>query len=400
MLSSTKRHKSVAWGGFLLTILVSIGAAALIVRPGEGRSLDPGEVLSDVSLVLDAVVIALAGAVIGARLPNNPIGWLLLVAGLVLATQSLFNILTLLAYWTGTETLPGGFIAAWINQWIWVIPVLSLILLLHLFPTGSFLTRRWRWVAVATIAFFVVDAQAFAFSAQLNVMTQHGSVFVANRLGVFNFPAWVYPMLFVPFALALLGALGSMLMRFVRAQTVERQQIKWLLYAAALFVVADVLSPFVTAPIYQAFVSLLALGMPLAISIAVLRYHLFDIDVIIRKTLVYTLLTVLLGLVYFGSVVLLQELLGRLAGVGKSPLAIVVSTLVIAALFTPLRRRVQNVIDRRFYRKKYDAQRVLAEFALTARDETDLDALTAELARVVQETMQPERVSVWLKEIH
>ncbi len=142
-----------------------------------------------------------------------------------------------------------------------------------------------------------------------------------------------------------------------------------------------------------------ALGylLPIAVGVAILRDRLFDIDVIIRKTLVYSALTALLALVYFGSIIFLQRLFGSLTGVEQSPLAVVVSTLAIAALFTPLRRRIQGIIDRRFFRKKYDAQRVLAQFAITARDETDLDALTGELARIVQETLQPEGVSVWLR---
>jgi hypothetical protein len=138
------------------------------------------------------------------------------------------------------------------------------------------------------------------------------------------------------------------------------------------------------------------LGMPVAVGLAVFKYRLYDIDIVIRRTVLYAVLTAILALVYFGSVTLLTGLFSSFAG-QQPALAIVVSTLVIAALFAPLRRRVQDTIDRRFFRRKYDAQQVLEHFALIARDETDLDALTSELVRVVQETMQPETMSVWLK---
>jgi hypothetical protein len=180
---------------------------------------------------------------------------------------------------------------------------------------------------------------------------------------------------------------------------VARQQIRWIVFAlllsGGLTLVLDILPVFLGLPTINInLVGLIALIFPLGIAAAILRHHLFDIDVIIRRTLVYSVLTTLLALIYFASVVLLQYLLTDLIGAG-STVAIVISTLLIAALFTPLRRRVQDMIDRRFYRRRYDAQQVLASFAATIRNETDPDQLTAELVRVVQETVQPAHVSVW-----
>jgi hypothetical protein len=199
-------------------------------------------------------------------------------------------------------------------------------------------------------------------------------------------------------------ALVTLLLRYRSGDERLRLQIRWLGWLLGVGILLGVI-PFerlfgpqvaywVLLITYIFWQSFLALG----IGIAVLRHNLWGIDIVIRKTLVYAVLTALLALFYFGSVVLLQRLFSALTGVEQSPLAVVISTLAIAALFTPLRRRVQEGIDRRFYRKKYDAQRVLAAFAVTARDETDLDALTGELARVVQETMQPESVNLWLRQ--
>jgi hypothetical protein len=168
---------------------------------------------------------------------------------------------------------------------------------------------------------------------------------------------------------------------------------------AAAYIPVFVLTDFAFGPDTALWSNLWMIVMPLipvSIGIAILRYRLFDIDLIIRRTLLYTATTALLALVFFGSVVLLQGVFVAVTG-QQSQLAIVLSTLAIAALFNPLRNRIQAAIDRRFYRQKYDAQQVLAEFAITARDETDMNALTAELARVVQETMAPESVRVWLR---
>ena len=189
---------------------------------------------------------------------------------------------------------------------------------------------------------------------------------------------------------------------FTMRDAVSRAQLRWglggMIVGLGIVLLSNVNFLGALSDSATTFISALGiLVMGISLAIAILRYRLYDIDVIIRKTLIYAVLTVLLALVYFGSVVLLQQAFGRLTGVERSPLAIVVSTLIIAAMFTPLRRRIQDWIDRRFFRKKYNAEQVLAAFALTARDETDLDALTAELVRVVQETMQPESVSVWLR---
>jgi len=191
--------------------------------------------------------------------------------------------------------------------------------------------------------------------------------------------------------------------RYRRAGRVERQQMKWLLVATAVFAAAYIpvflFTDFAFGPDTAIWSNLWMIVMPLipvSIGIAILRYRLYDIDLIIRKTVQYGVLSALLALAYFGSVVLLQTVVGQ-ATDAQSPLVIVVSTLLIAALFAPLRKRVQTAVDRRFYRQKYDAQQVLAQFAITARDETDMDKLTVELVRVVQETMQPQSLSVWIK---
>jgi hypothetical protein len=209
-----------------------------------------------------------------------------------------------------------------------------------------------------------------------------------------------FAIFFILFPVVIFGAIIRNL-RKVR-EPVERAQVRWMAlgFGVSLGVDALILFGFFTYDFaglerLRALTAVAGLALPLALAVGILRYRLFDIDVIIRKTTSYAILTALLALVYFGSVVALQGVLSPITG--DSTAAVVLSTLLIAALFLPLRRRVQAVIDRRFFRKKYDAEQVLARFAATARDETDLDALTAELLRVIQETMEPESVSLWLR---
>jgi hypothetical protein len=198
------------------------------------------------------------------------------------------------------------------------------------------------------------------------------------------------------------GGVISLFVRFQRAKNVERQQIKWLLFAGGLFAIYYGVTFFLTDPETDSgwgnfFFVFSILTMPIAIAIAILRYQLYDIDLIIRRTAVYAVLTASLGIIYFGTVVLMQTIIGRAAD-EQSPLVIVFSTLLIAALFSPLRRRIQSFIDRRFYRRKYDAAQILAQFSQTAQNEVDMERLSAVLIKVVEETMQPEQTSLWLKQ--
>jgi hypothetical protein len=265
----------------------------------------------------------------------------------------------------------------------------TFFIILYLFPTGKFVPEFTRLLFV--VPYILFGAVRF-FPDNANVQS----------IGI---------VIFITYAA---GGLASQIYRYWKVSTpTERQQTKWVVFALGVFVSVIVAQntflPLLIGPVgtptrfWYEFLgngvlsALLSALIPLAIGISILRYRLFDIDLLIRRTLQYSVISGLLALVYFGSVVVLQRIFTALTGQGQNQLVAVVSTLALAALFAPLRRRVQDVIDRRFYRRKYDAAKTLAAFAATVRDETDLDKLTASLIAVVQETMQPEHVSLWLR---
>jgi hypothetical protein len=342
---------------------------------------------------------SIVGAVVASRRPRHPIGWLMCASGLIWGVVHFsgeYAIYTLLAV---PGSLPAGKAVAWFFTWLWA-PAMGLVVFLGLlFPTGQLPSRRWRpfaWLSVL-ITMLAIVLSVFAPGPILGLGP------IRNPLGVEGFPHLYEPLQSLMLVLVFVGS-ASMLGRLRQARGVERQQIKWPAYTVMMAATGGVLTYTISEAIgarwlelagFVVFIAALV-GFPTSIGIAIVRYRLYDIDRIINHTLVYGSLTAILATVYFGTIVVLQRLFVVLTG-QESTLAVVASTLVIAALFNPLRRRVQAFVDRRFYRRKYDARKTLEAFSAKLRDETNLDALSDDLMGVVRETMQPTHVSLWLR---
>jgi hypothetical protein len=381
------------------------------------------------SLAVLTGVLSLAyptvGALIASRLPTNLIGWIFCGAGLLYAARRFTGAYADYAL-NENPALPGGEYTAWFSTWTGPSGLtLAGVLLLLLFPDGRLPSRRWRIVGWAA----VLGAASLALGQAFEPGQLFTHPYVENPFGVVGVIGGGFTTYHLLAASSLLGTtllaastlagLLSLILRLRRAAADERQQLKWFLFAAVpavlcfSLVLLDDLLYIVTTEFlsntmeivpskvwgYSLYVAVLALlVIPVCTYIAILKYRLYDIDVVINRTLVYGSLTVMLALVYFGGVATTQMIFRALTGQEQQPqLAIVVSTLVIAALFNPLRRRIQGFIDRRFYRSKYDAAKTLEAFSAKLRDETDLDALRDDLVGVVRETMQPAHVSLWLR---
>jgi hypothetical protein len=392
------------WAAGLAWALWALAMLGLAVVPWMDRllrqagradlvALVPGSIVGPLLAMLSAATV---GALVASRRPRHPVGWLLLGFALSLTASGVIN-----SYVTyGLVARPGALPAAagvaryYPATGAAALALLSLVLLLT--PTGSLPSPRWRWWAVITAATPValvlvvpvapgrLDPQPLLTDSPFSDRALGGVVLVATRVAL------------VVTALAVVVAAGSLVLRFRRAQGVERQQLRWVALAATLMLLAGpiVLAPVVLeSPILVDWTSAVwVMVLPVAVGAAVRRYRLYDLDRIISRTLAYGLLTLLLGGGYALLVLGLGQLLGR-----ESPLVVAAATLAVAAVFQPARRRVQAVVDRRFNRRRYDATRIIEAFGARLRNEVDLDTLTAELLAVVDQTMQPTQVSLWLR---
>jgi hypothetical protein len=394
----TWHRKAVAWLAWSLCVAcVGLALCTPLLSFLNGRTLVAFFRERDATVSVLVISFSVVGALIVSHRPQNLIGWIFCAAALFQAFSAVGVEYGTYALVTRPGTLPFAEGVSWLADWIWA-PGLGLILVFLplLFPNGQPPSRRWwpvAWLGGLSIGMITASVSLLVW-LQGDIGTADGP------------PGWLLALLQVCFPLMLLAgllAVISLVLRFLGARGDERQQIKWFASAATLTFTWILLFEQLLGPQEGAFEAIVALSglvvvpsIPIATGIAILHYRLYDIDRIVNRALVYAALTVTLVLVYLGGVISLQYAFRTMTG-GESQVAVVASTLAIAALFNPLRWRIQALVDRRFYRRKYDAQKTLAAFSSRLREETDLDALGGELVTVVRETVQPASVALWLR---
>ena len=402
-----KRSFSSALAWSLLGLATGLFLLYAYLAATSGRYEGPLDYNNPIAIGAYGALVLLyptLGALIASRQPRNSIGWMFCASGIAVGLALCTQLYAERDAFGHDGALPGGEIACWASSWLFPVGLfVTPIFLLFLFPTGRPAGRFWKWVVRAGIGIVTLGF--------LGEAGQPGSVCV-KEFGLGNPLAFtgvagevaaalatVFQVSAIPFFLL---ALASLVARLRRSQGREHQQLKWFAFIGILMAVLFAWSFFFAAMEVQLvsdifFVAggLGLLSLPIASAVAILRHRLYDIDVVINRTLVYALLTAILVSAYLGLVFAFQALLAPFTA--ESDLAIAASTLAVAALFRPVRVRVQSFIDHRFYRRKYDAQRTLDEFASHLRDEVDLGALSHRLQTVVSQTMQPTHVSVWVR---
>src|SRR6266536_3261694 len=389
----------LAWIAWVLFLVITLFSELLTLKNASF------ELLGDIFYDLVLLIFITIGAFIASHRPENPIGWIICAATLIWSLSDLALEYGVYGLITAPGSLPVGLFGV-VGRGIGWFLIMTFLLLL--FPNGHLPSSRWRPLAwliagllTANTIILLLDSNPF-----INVNSRLAAV--QNPLGISgssvlfdHFNTFINLVLFA----TIVASITSVIVRFRRARGDERQQLKWLAYGtimSLLIIVAIIVYIFTNVdigPFASTLFYLPVLSITISAGIAILRYRLSNIDILINGTLLYGVLTALLALIYFGLVFILQSLVRALAGeISQTPLVIVGSTLVIAALFQPLRRRIQQVIDRRFYRRKYDAAKTVEAFSATLRNELDLSQLREHLITVVQETMQPTYVSLWLRQ--
>ncbi len=397
------RPTVVAWTWCGATVVVAVARVGLAIADpassdaASGPSVPGGGLPIAIVEGLIVIAIAIVGAVVASRQPRNPIGWILSAVafflGVLMLSAHLFWALAL------GEAAPGrdAQLVAWVASWIWIPAMIPMLTLFPLyFPSGRLLTPRWRWVQWVALASIPT-----AFVGQALAPGDLDDYGVPNPLrveGALRAAADVVSVVgLVGMFTAMLASVTSLVVRSRRSTGDERLQLKWVAAAAVLFVAIFVFPAQNFVGEDAGFATLLVgiLIVSVAVAISILKYRLYDIDVVINRALVYGSLTATLAGVYVGCVLLLQLALSDLTQ--GSGMAVAASTLAVAALFGPVRSRIQRTVDRRFFRSRYDARLTIERFGARLRDEVDLSALSADLQAVVVETMRPAHLSLWLR---
>ncbi len=383
--------RTLGWLLAALTFGLAAGRIGLVLSDAGGPASVGGFAEPEPGVgtaFFDAVLMssfAAVGALVATRRPENPLGWVLLGVGNAWAVLLFSERLGWHLLVTGED--PAFWL--WVANWAWLFAVFPMFILVPLlFPTGKAFSKAILYLAIADAAVLLFTI-AFAAGPLENYPT------IENPFGVAD---WLIPIRDVTFpllGLAALGSIGSLVLRFGRSTGIEREQIKWVWVAGTVLVITFAISAALEDTALAVAETIQYIGfisLPVAIAVAVLRYRLYDIDVVVNRTIVYGSLTATLALVYLASVLLIQFVVAP-----DSNFAIAASTLAVAGVFNPARQRIQALVDRRFYRRKYDAGQALAQFSARLRDEIELDSLVSELGEVLNETMQPAHVSLWLR---
>ena len=391
-------------GARFVWLIAAVGIALIGVLvasyASQARDASLNLVVAALSLVGSLLAFVLCGALIVSRQPRNVVGWLLMIPGLVVPAS------TLAQNWLGSmeppeQVTPISWLLLWSLSWSWILLIFPILHLLLTFPNGRLLSRRWRWAVALEVGMVAIFLGFTAFVEDLGVLVEDELVWtVANPIGFLPndlFDSWLGIVWAIGLVVMTITSVAAVVVRFRRGSTVERHQLKWpvmaVVFFGAVYAGAWVETDLVGGG--SILFSLSLAGIPISVAIAVLRYRLYAIDHIISRTVSWAVITAILVAVFVAGVLGLQTVL---AGITQAPtLAVAASTLVAFALFQPLRRRVQHVVDRRFDRARFNAERTALGFGERLRQEVAIDTIAADLRTTVDRAMRPSTQGIWLR---